>query len=123
MASSPKILVVDDESEVLEAVKNILESEGYKVITADDGKTGLREIRASLPDLLITDIVMKDMEGIEFLKAVHKEYKELPIIVMSGHAVGSRFFKAAQLFGARASLLKPFSKSELIGAVAQSFHR
>lgn len=117
MALKRKILVVDDEKDVLEAVRDILEIEGYSVITAEDGKAGTELLRELLPELILTDVVMQDMEGIEFMKAVHRQNKEIPIVVMSGHPVGTKFFKAAELFGAKATLLKPFSKSELLQVI------
>lgn len=114
------ILVVDDEEAILQAVTDILTDKGYKILTAADGKRGLKEIKDHHPDLIITDIVMPDMEGIEFIKAVRKEQKEIPIIVMSGHAVGMKFLKVAGIFGAAKSLVKPFSRQELLEAVEGS---
>lgn len=116
------ILVVDDEQTVLQAVTDILSDKGYNVVTAPDGKSGLKKIKEHRPDLIITDIIMPDMEGIEFIKAVRKEQKEIPIIVMSGHAVGIKFLEVAGIFGAAKTLIKPFSRQELLQAVEGSLH-
>ncbi len=113
------ILVVDDEEQVRQAVSDILEEDGYGVVTAVDGKDGLKKNKQFSPDVVITDIIMPDMEGIELLKALHKENTKTPIIVMSGNAVGSKFLHVAKLMGAKASLLKPFSKTEIITAVKE----
>lgn len=114
------ILVVDDEELVLNAVSDILKENGYDVVTAVDGKDGLEKHKQYGPDIVITDIVMPDMEGIELLKSLHRTNEKTPIIVMSGHAVGSKFLHVAKLMGARESLLKPFSKTELLTAVERA---
>lgn len=112
------VLVVDDDKAVLQAVTDILGGEGYTVITATDGKNGLIKNREYNSDVILTDIVMPDMEGIEFIRSVRKERKNVPIIVMSGNAVGMKFFKVAGMLGASKDLLKPFSRQELFSAVS-----
>jgi CheY-like chemotaxis protein len=114
------ILVVDDEQAVLQAVTDILSDKGYDIITAGNGKSGLKKIKEHRPDVILTDIIMPDMEGIEFIKAVRKEQKEIPIIVMSGNPVGMKFLKVAGIFGAAKSLVKPFTRQELLQAVEES---
>lgn len=116
------VLVVDDDETVLQAVSDILGEEDYTVITAADGKSGLIRNREYTPDAILTDIVMPDMEGIEFIRTVRKERKDVPIIVMSGNPVGMKFFKVAGLLGATKNLLKPFSRQDLFTALSEVLH-
>ena len=112
-----KILVVDDESSITNMLYLVLTGEGYEVATAKDGREGLKVFESIKPDLVITDIVMPDMEGIEFTRRLVNKRKGLLIIVMSGNAVGTRFLKTARIFGARAALQKPFTIQELKGTL------
>ncbi len=114
-----KILVVDDEETIVKLVCRILGKEGYQTVTANNGKKGMGVFEAEKPDLVITDIVMPDMEGIEFIIALNKKRKKLPIIVMSGNQVGTKFLKTASLLGASATLLKPFSTQQLLDSIAE----
>ncbi len=109
-----KILVVDDEESITDIIKIMLSAKGYEVIIANNGKQGLDLYREKKPDLVITDIIMPDMEGIEFLKILKKENKNLPVIVMSGHPTGKQFLNISRFLGAHSYLQKPFSSSELI---------
>jgi CheY-like chemotaxis protein len=79
-----RILVVDDEPAVREAVREILESRGYEVLTAADGLDGLHALRGSLPDLIISDLNMPRMSGIEFLSIVRERFPHIATIAMSG---------------------------------------
>jgi DNA-binding response OmpR family regulator len=108
-----RILVVDDESSLTNMLHLVLTKEGYEVATAKDGREGLRVFESIKPDLVITDIVMPDIEGIEFIRILMKKMKGFPIIVMSGNAVGKRFLNTARIFGVRAALQKPFMIQEL----------
>jgi DNA-binding response OmpR family regulator len=112
-----KVLVVDDEPSITDLVSLILTEKGYEVSIANDGKQGLKQFESVEPDLVITDIVMPDMEGIEFIKALVKKKKDIPVIVMSGNIVGRKFLKTACLFGAKAALTKPFTTQELIETI------
>lgn len=112
-----KILVVDDESSISDLVRSILTEKKYEVTTAKDGREGLKVFDSAHPDLVITDIVMPDMEGIEFIRSLVKKKKDLPIIVMSGNAVGTKFLKTARTLGAQAALRKPFTVQELLEVI------
>jgi len=112
------ILVVDDDEKVLEAVKDVLEAEGYVVHITLAGASGIRLFESDPPDLVITDINMPDMEGIELIRELSRRRKGVPIIAISGDPVGTKFLKAARLLGAVDTLLKPFSIAELRDKVA-----
>ena len=117
---SKRILVVDDEATITELIEVLLTGEGYEVATASNGTDGLEKVDAVNPDLIITDISMPDMEGVEFISRLRKRSISTPIIAMSGNAVGMNFLKATRLFGATETILKPFSTQEFIAAVRRS---
>ena len=115
-----RILVVDDESSITELVEMLLSGEGYEVSTASNGSQGLEKVDSFDPHLVITDISMPDMEGIEFISRLRKRSVSVPIIAMSGNAVGMNFLKATKLFGATETILKPFNTTDLLAAVSRS---
>ncbi|OHE59850.1 MAG: hypothetical protein A2Z47_02875 [Thermodesulfovibrio sp. RBG_19FT_COMBO_42_12] len=84
---SAKILVVDDDPDVLEAISIILEANGYEVVTARDGLEGLDKLKAEKPDLMILDLLMPKMDGFEVCKELkdprRAKYAHIPIIILS----------------------------------------
>ena len=117
MSKEKHILVVDDEVSITEMMQFVLEDQGYDITTAGNGKEGLERIQAQKPDLIITDISMPDMEGIEFLRELKRNGIGIPVIVMSGNIIGRKFLESARRFGAKGSVLKPFSKAQLLQEV------
>ncbi len=112
-----KILIVDDETSIRNLLSKILSSSNYEAVTASNGREGLELYKKENPDLVITDIVMPDMEGIELIRHLRKIDRNLPVIVMSGNPTGQQFLKTANLLGAHSTLLKPFSPSELLSII------
>ena len=110
MKENIKILIVDDDSHILHALEEILTIQGYSVFTAGNGAEGIKKISLTKPDLIITDINMPDMEGMEFLRMLKVKKYSTPIIVMSGEAVGMKFMESARILGAAGTLKKPFSQ-------------
>ena len=82
-----KILVVDDDPDILDAVTMILESQGYKVVTARDGIEGLANLKAENPDLMILDLMMPKMDGFAVCKELQdprwSKYKDIPILILT----------------------------------------
>jgi DNA-binding response OmpR family regulator len=82
-----KILVVDDDPDILEAISLILESQGYNVVTARDGVEGLANLKAENPDLLILDLLMPKMDGFAVCKELQDprwaKYKDIPILILT----------------------------------------
>jgi DNA-binding response OmpR family regulator len=82
-----KILVVDDDPDILDAVTMILESQGYKVVTARDGIEGLANLKAEYPDLMILDLMMPKMDGFAVCKELQDprwaRYKDIPILILT----------------------------------------
>ena len=82
-----KILVVDDDPDILDAVSMILESQGYQVVTARDGVEGLANLKAEMPNLLILDLLMPKMDGFGVLKELQdprwSKYRNIPILILT----------------------------------------
>lgn len=115
-----RILVVDDEQVMVSLLQDLLIDAGYDVATAENGGTALAQVASFQPHLVITDIIMPDVEGIELISLLRKSNKGIPIIAVSGNTVGMNFLKATKVLGAVATLLKPFSSQELLDAVERS---
>ncbi|GAB6090070.1 response regulator [Spirochaeta dissipatitropha] len=109
-----KILIVDDEDAVRDSIQETLKSEGYLCYEANNGYQALKICADEQFNLILSDVVMPDMEGIEFLRILRDKQIKTPVILMSGHSVGVQFLKSARLLGASGELSKPFSKSELL---------
>jgi CheY-like chemotaxis protein len=120
--AAARILVADDEPGVRGFVRAVLERGGYEVVEAADGKQALRRMRAGQVDLLITDLVMPEQEGIEVIQALRRDAPGVGIIAISG-AFGGQFLKVAQALGADAVLSKPVSGELLLAKVAEVLKR
>ncbi len=91
MSTSPfkyRILIVDDEPTLRMVGKMLLEAQGYEVQCAEDGFEGLAALRQSLPDIIISDLRMPNMNGFEFLSVVRRRFPTIPVIVISGEFSG-----------------------------------
>lgn len=81
----PKVLVVDDERDFLSSMQSVLEVEGYSVLTAENGNDALQILDEQKPDLVLTDLVMPDLSGMQLAKRI-RERVDIPIISMTGYA-------------------------------------
>jgi len=117
-APAARILVADDEAGVRGFLRAVLEKGGYEVIEAADGKQALEEARAGRVDLVITDLVMPEQEGIETIQALRKDVAGVGIIAISG-AFEGKFLEVARKLGAEAVLTKPVSADLLLAKVAE----
>lgn len=115
MNRQPMILVVDDEPQLLRAMKASLPAAGYEVMTASDGEGALARIKQEMPDLIILDLVMPGLSGLEVCRQV-RAFSNVPIIVLS--AKGSEQDKVTALnIGADDYITKPFSLNELLARI------
>ncbi len=116
-----RILVIDDDSEVRALLRRILEKGGHAVAEASDGADGTRRFEDEQADLVITDIIMPEMDGLENIAALRKRAPNLPILAISGggRRVDRDFLPAAQAFGADAVLYKPFGADEVLDLVVR----
>jgi PAS domain S-box-containing protein len=113
-----RIVVADDEAGVRSFLRLVLESAGYQVMEAPNGKLALQEARAGRVDLVITDLVMPEQEGIETIRALRRDVPGVGIIAISG-ALGPQFLEVARMLGAQAVLSKPLSAELLLVKVAE----
>jgi YesN/AraC family two-component response regulator len=117
------ILVVDDEPMIREGLKVALEMEGHRAMTASDGNEAMRLVIESKPQLIITDIIMPESDGIEVITSVKETNPEIKILAISG---GGRIsakdhLNIAKQLGATGILAKPFSTEELICEINKLF--
>jgi CheY-like chemotaxis protein len=113
----PSVVVIDDEPGVRAVAAHFLKGAGYSVATAADGREGAMLLRRGDVHLVITDLVMPEVEGIETIIQVRREFPHLRIVAMSGTGLSSEYFRMARLLGAHATLAKPFSAEELLAVV------
>lgn len=116
-----KILVVDDEADLLEIVKSHLEGADYEIITALGGREGLLAAKRLNPDLIILDIAMPDMTGFEVLEILRglPEFFKKPVIMLTAQGQTANIFEAERLRVAD-FVIKPFTSEELLTAVHKS---
>jgi PAS domain S-box-containing protein len=120
-ARAARILVADDEAGVRRFLRAVLEGGGYEAVEAEDGKQALEAVRTGQVDLVITDLVMSEQEGIETIQALRREAPGVALIAISG-AFEGQFLKIAQLLGADAVLRKPVSAKLLLATVAEALN-
>jgi CheY-like chemotaxis protein len=116
-----KILVVDDDSLVRDTLVRILERKGYQVLVASDGLCGLSMFRSEQPDLVITDIIMPEKEGLQTIREIRSECPDARIIAISGGArIGNMdFLNFAGKLGASEIMPKPFDPTDLVNLVSR----
>jgi len=112
-----KILIVDDEIDVCDFVKNFFEERNFKVLTALNGSEGIRLLHREKPDIVLLDIKMKEMDGIETLKRIRKIDKKIKVIMVTAVEDEDKM-EAASRLGAYKYIKKPLVLEELESAVA-----
>lgn len=114
-----RILVIDDDALVLESVKIALEFNGHGVVTAHDGVDGMKLVHAETFDLVITDLIMPRMDGMETLLEIKRSPSAPKVMVISGggRVSSGHYLETADALGADDVLAKPFSTSELMARV------
>jgi DNA-binding response OmpR family regulator len=128
---SAKILVVDDDPDILDAVTMILESQGYQVVTAENGLQGLAKIEAEEPDVMILDLLMPKMDGFALFKELQDpkwlKYKDMPILILSSvreEASRRRYeLETGVELGMADYIEKPFSPDVLLKRVGEIISR
>ena len=118
MAEQDRILVVDDEADTLELLRVLLESEGYAVETAPDGPTALEKVKAAAPDLVLLDVMMQGMDGLEVCDHLRFDAatRDVPIIFLT--AKHDPYLKSrASILDAYAYIEKPFAPEEILAEI------
>ncbi len=113
MSRQPTILVIDDESSILDTLRILLKNEGFEVTTAQGGKAGLEQLRTAAPDIVLTDIRMPQVSGTDILAAVREQDPETPVILMTAQASLQSAIQAVNQ-GAFYYIQKPFSNDDLL---------
>ena len=114
-----RIMVVDDDDDILSLLTTWLGKEGFEVLTCSSGEEALSQLYNVHPDLVITDLFMGGMSGMEVLSSIHKDNPLLPVIMLSGQAKIPDAVKATHL-GSSAFLTKPINKEELFKQVEKA---
>jgi len=115
MSDKSKILVVDDEPDILKVVTFILKKTGYEIFSAVDGKEALKLIKDKRPDLILLDLRLPVIDGYEVCRKVKSDdsLKAIPVLLLTASGVDSVAQKA-QTLGAEDFIIKPFSKEDLL---------
>jgi CheY-like chemotaxis protein len=119
-----RILIIEDEEEIRAVFREILERSGYEVEEAANGEEGLKLQRTRAADLIITDILMPDKEGLETISELRRDFPEAEIIAISGGGqIGAvEYLDIAKRLGAARTLNKPILSEELLAAVSSLLH-
>jgi signal transduction histidine kinase/ActR/RegA family two-component response regulator len=113
----PRLLVVEDDPDLCELLCRILYRAGFSTLSARNGREAMKLLKTETLDLLITDMVMPEMDGIELIRLLQKERPNIPIIALSGVEDTIEYRRIATQLGVRAALRKPVKRAHLIGAV------
>lgn len=113
------ILIIDDDPQIRSLFREILEQAGYDVFLASNGHDGLQLFRQTPTDLVITDVFMPEIDGLELITTLHHEAPTVPIIAFTGKSEGQEYMKVAMYLGAQCTMAKPVPATELIRAVRQ----
>lgn len=114
-----KILVIDDEKSVREMARRMLEAEHHTVVEAVDGIDGIKVFQEEQPDVVVTDIIMPNADGLEVIRRILQINPQAKIIAMSGggRIANETYLKYARKFGAASVLSKPFSPEQLLSLI------
>jgi two-component system alkaline phosphatase synthesis response regulator PhoP len=121
MSGSKRVLVIDDDIKTVELVKLYLRRDGYKVLEAYDGNEGLRLARQTRPDLIVLDLMLPGVDGLELCRQIREE-SDVPIIMLTARTTESDRLKGLEL-GADDYVTKPFSPRELAARVRTVLRR
>ena len=117
------ILVIEDDVTFQEMLVQMLETDGHQVARAGDGVEAMALLERIRPELILTDILMPNMDGVETIVALSAQCTNIPVIAMSGgwRSITPEFnLSTAVLLGAKATLTKPFSRADLRQAIAEA---
>ena len=114
-----RILVIDDDDDVRAVLREILEPLGHDVLEAADGDAGIRLCREEPVDLVTTNIVMPEKDGLETIKELRHGFPDVRIVAISGYDKGDRlgYLSLAEEYGAQRTFTKPFRREDIVEAI------
>ncbi len=114
-----KILIIDDEAPIRKMLTKLLMGEGYDVVSAENGAAAMKLFQKGIPDLIISDVIMPEKDGLEVLQAIQKNFPDIKVIAISGGGTGEAgiYLKFAEKMGASYTFSKPLDNSRLLSAV------
>jgi CheY-like chemotaxis protein len=117
----PRLLIIDDDDDLRLMLRVLFQSAHYEVVDAHNGREGLRVMEQQPADLVITDLIMPEQEGIETIMALRRRYPTLRIVAISGggHGTGINYLELARRVGANRALTKPVGNDELLQHVKE----
>jgi DNA-binding response OmpR family regulator len=120
--SIKRVLIIDDDEQLRALLHEILERAGFAVVEAANGAEGLRLFRSDPADVVITDLIMPDKEGVETILELRREFPEARVIAISGGGRNgnANYLPIAARLGARRTVAKPFSRQEILDAVRET---
>jgi len=115
-----RVLLIEDEPNIIEAIRFILSRDGFAVDTHSDGSTALQAIKAKAPDMVILDVMLPNRSGFEILRDLRamSETKKMPVLMLTARGQ-KKDREMAERFGANQFMTKPFSNSEMLNTVRQ----
>jgi two-component system, NtrC family, nitrogen regulation response regulator NtrX len=116
------VLVVDDEETIRVSLKRMLEKENFQVETAENGSMALKKLANYPHDIILIDIMMDDVSGIELLKNIREKFSNIPVLLMTGYASIDSATKAVRL-GASDYILKPCSKKKILSSIKNAIKK
>lgn len=117
--SVARILIIEDNDSLRRILRTALSNAGYEVTEAGGGTSGLASYRQDPFDVVVTDILMEGIEGLETIRELRRDYPQVKIIAMSGGRGQSNYLELAEKLGARRTLEKPFPLDQLVAAVRE----
>ncbi len=111
------ILVIDDDRPLRTFLRTVLEGDHHHVLEASNGRLGLELYRAQSPDLIITDLIMPEMDGLRLIYELTRSFVNVKVIAMTGGLDGDSRLATAKLLGARQTLQKPFTLDRIFSVV------
>jgi DNA-binding response OmpR family regulator len=121
-----KVLIIDDDAAMRRMMSRVLADAGHKVLEAADGRDGVRQFRSETPEIIVTDIVMPEQEGIQTIREIREAGSHVAIIAISGGGGGgdgALYLTIAEELGADAVLQKPFRLAELVAVIDRMLSR
>ncbi|OIO37226.1 MAG: hypothetical protein AUJ75_04590 [Candidatus Omnitrophica bacterium CG1_02_49_10] len=119
MDNKKKILIIDDEKELVQSIMVRLKASGYDVITAADGKLGVDTVRAEKPDLVLLDVIMPNLDGIETLQQIKQISRETIVIMITAFGSMKTALECMQL-GGYDYIAKPFENKTLLSKIEKA---